>query len=102
MPLMLYVVRAENVALFEVPAAVNGNLKEQVDMIASPSKGPILFYDEVRVDGLLMRLRDTARTLSESAKRLFFEKAAGRSDISALLSEIFFILQRIAAERISY
>ncbi|KAK3035759.1 hypothetical protein RJ639_033461 [Escallonia herrerae] len=42
----------------------SGNLhwedcEEQIDVVALASKEPILFYDELRVDGVLMRLRDT-------------------------------------------
>ncbi|CAI0472107.1 unnamed protein product [Linum tenue] len=33
--------------------------KEHIDVGALASKEPILFYDELRVDGVLMRLRDT-------------------------------------------
>ncbi|KAK2997430.1 hypothetical protein RJ639_025739 [Escallonia herrerae] len=33
--------------------------EEQIDVVALASKEPILFYDELRVDGMLMRLRDT-------------------------------------------
>ncbi|CAN1812978.1 TIP41-like protein [Linum perenne] len=46
------------------PIDGNGKLqwedcKEQIDVVSLASKEPILFYDELRVDGVLMRLRDT-------------------------------------------
>ncbi|KAA8545807.1 hypothetical protein F0562_020742 [Nyssa sinensis] len=33
--------------------------KEQIDLVTLASKEPVLFYDELRVAGVLMRLRDT-------------------------------------------
>ncbi|KAK4405187.1 hypothetical protein Sango_0525200 [Sesamum angolense] len=63
------------------------NFHEQVDKIASPSKESMLFYDEVRVDGLLMRLRDTALSALSLRVRNSSRKLLEGSDISALLSE---------------